>query len=373
MIYETKHFNAGDYIIKEGEMGKGFYILELGELEVVRSEKVLNEINLKGAMFGELSELLLAKRDASIRAKTNVSVKYFDMGLNTFVEENPKFAVKMIRNLGRRLSRMNAVAIQGNTRNDILKSISASSLAEDEDQKVRILVIDDKPMIIEQIKGFAAEPGWLVEGAGDIASAVSMSESQDYNAFIVSSSLPDDGAIELRRKLKSNSKFSNVPVVAMIIKGDEPALKKATDSGFSQIIVKPLDKNKVCTILYDILNLDASDQYFDLEENILFFRVPKIITPELLEDIKGSYSSRLHSTINDGIENVIIDLSVLDEAGEDSVELVGEFAELIEEMGSPFKLAFVVTGEDSEMWKNLDGCEEAQIFESLEDAKSQMS
>ncbi len=67
----------------------------------------------------------------------------------------------------------------------------------------------------------------------------------------------------------------------------------------------------------------------------------------------------INGTINDGIENIVIDLSKLDEAGEDSVELVGEFAELIEEIGSPFKLAFVVQGEDAEMWKNLDGCEEA--------------
>ena len=184
MIYETKHFKAGDYIIKEGEIGKGFYILEEGELEVVRSEKVLNEIYLKGAMFGELSELLMAKRDASIRAKTNASVKFFDMGLHTFVEENPKFAVKMIRNLGRRLSRMNAVAIQGNTQNDILKSISASCSTEEEGQKVRILVIDDKPMIIEQIKEFAKDPGWIIEGAADIDSAISLSEAFDFNTYI---------------------------------------------------------------------------------------------------------------------------------------------------------------------------------------------
>jgi hypothetical protein len=25
------------------------------------------------------------------------------------------------------------------------------------------------------------------------------------------------------------------------------------------------------------------------------------------------------------------------------------------------------------MWKNLDGCEEAEIFESIEDAKNQMT
>ena len=39
------------------------------------------------------------KRDASIRAKTAAIVKFFDMGLQTFVEKNPRFAVKIIRNL----------------------------------------------------------------------------------------------------------------------------------------------------------------------------------------------------------------------------------------------------------------------------------
>ena len=91
MIYETKHFKPGEFILREGEVGKGFYILDDGELEVSRNEKVINEINLKGAMFGELSELLMTKRDASIRAKTDATVKFFDMGLQEFVEKNPRF------------------------------------------------------------------------------------------------------------------------------------------------------------------------------------------------------------------------------------------------------------------------------------------
>ena len=126
-------------------------------------------------------------------------------------------------------------------------------------------------------------------------------------------------------------------------------------------------------LLEDLISIKKIFFWIKLKKNILFFRVPKIITPDLFEDIKSGYSSRIKTTINDGIENVVIDLSNLEEVGEDSVELVGEFAELIEEMGSPFKMAFVVHGEDAEMWKNLDGCEEAEIFESLEDAKNQMN
>ena len=121
------------------------------------------------------------------------------------------------------------------------------------------------------------------------------------------------------------------------------------------------------------MGLDASDQYFEKFDNLLCFHVPNELSDRLVEDIQGSYKLRLNGTINDGIENIVIDLSKLEEAGEDSVELVGEFAELIEEMGSPFKMGFVVQGEDADMWKNLDGCEEAEIFESLDDAKSQMT
>ena len=143
MIYETKYFKPGEFIVREGEIGKGFYILEKGELEVIRGDKVINKINLEGAMFGELSELLMIKRDASIAAKTDAVVKYFDMGLNSFVEDNPRFAVKIIRNLGRRLCRMNDVALKGNTRNDFLHYVVNYSTVDAADRPIRLLVVVD--------------------------------------------------------------------------------------------------------------------------------------------------------------------------------------------------------------------------------------
>ena len=39
------------------------------------------------------------------------------------------------------------------------------------------------------------------------------------------------------------------------------------------------------------------------------------------------------------------------EVGEDSVELVGDFADEIEELGNPFKIGFVAQGEDADMWR----------------------
>jgi CheY-like chemotaxis protein len=372
MIYENLTFSPGDYLIREGEVGKGFYILDSGELEVIRDGKVINEIDMSGGIFGEMSDILGVKRDASIRAKSNTKVKYFEVSLGDFVVQNPKLAVKIIRNLGRRLSRMNSLVIEGNTRNDFLKSISAGN-HQNTESSIRLLVVDDKPMIISQVSDLVSPLGWHVDGVAETDAAYFLAESEDFSAFLISCTLPENGAIELRRKLKTNPRSSKTPVVGLMVQGDDYSMRKATDAGFSDFLTKPFDRDKVISRLYEIIDLDPSDQYFDSLGNILLFKVPKELSPYIFDQIKGSYNNRIKDTINDGVGNVVVDLSDVDDVGEDVVDLVGEFAELIEEMGSPFKLAFVVTGEDSEMWKNLDGCEEAEIFESLEDAKSQMT
>ena len=84
----------------------------------------------------------------------------------------------------------------------------------------------------------------------------------------------------------------------------------------------------------------------------LLFSVPAELTASLVDEIKSSFRARIRDTINDGVDKVIIDVSKLEEVGEDSVELVGDFAEEIEAMGNPFDIAFISQGEDSDMWKN---------------------
>ena len=158
-----------------------------------------------------------------------------------------------------------------------------------------------------------------------------------------------------------------------MVKGDDNALRIASDSGFSNFIFKPIEKSAALNVLYKVLSLDASDQYFDVIENILCFIVPSNLTTRLIDEIKASYAARIRNTINDGIERLIIDVSKVNEIGEDSVELVGDLAEELEEFGNPFEIGFVSLSNDADMWKNLDGCEEAEVFGTLEEAISGLS
>ncbi|MFI5323899.1 MAG: FAD-dependent oxidoreductase [Thermodesulfobacteriota bacterium] len=73
------HFQPGDYIFKEGDPSNNFYIIESGEVEVVRKspeEGVELKIAILGAgdFFGEMALLEDRNRKSSIRARTNVEL-----------------------------------------------------------------------------------------------------------------------------------------------------------------------------------------------------------------------------------------------------------------------------------------------------------
>jgi len=73
------HYEPGDTIIKQGEPPSGFYVIEHGEVEVVRSspEKPEGEVVAviaEGNFFGEQALLNNSPRSASVRARTAVEV-----------------------------------------------------------------------------------------------------------------------------------------------------------------------------------------------------------------------------------------------------------------------------------------------------------
>ena len=371
-MYETREYEANDTILKEGELGRGFCILDEGVVEVIRDNKILNEIDQKGAIFGELSEILMYKRGATVRAKTKAKVKYFDNKLETLVAENPKFAVKMIRNLGRRLYHMNQLAIEGSKRNDILLDADDQNRANTGLSSAVILVVEEKRNIISQLTEVFSAQGWKLQSASDESSALKACEETTFSAIIISISLPQDSAIELRRKLKTNPRAMRSPIIGMSVKGDEASMKKAMGAGFGDFISKPIDGQAVSSTMHKILKLDPSDQYFDIIKDVLYFKLPNPMSQFVIDEIKENIEPRIRKTINEGIEKILVDVSGLDEIGEDEIDVVAEIGEKLEEMMVPMRGAFVARGDEAEMWTNLDGCEEWIVCKDISEAQQKL-
>ncbi|MBT3568096.1 MAG: response regulator [Opitutae bacterium] len=361
-MIRAAEYEAGDVVLPEGELGKGFCILESGTLEVVRDGRTLTEIDTAGSIFGELSEILSMKRDATIRAKTPAKVRHVEESIADIVTKNPKVSIKLIRTLGRRLFRMNRLVATGLPADKQEQSEASAS-------GVSLLVVDDQPAIIDQLSEIAERNEWSVQGAGSEVEALSICERFAFTAIIISMALPDDSAVDLRRKLKTNSNVMNTPVIGMTVKGDEAAQTKAIDAGFAECLNKPFDRNKTEATLYEVMQLDSSARYFKQIEDFLFFKLPEVLSNFVINDIKENLDARIRGTINAGIQKMVIDVSELEEVGEEAVEVVGEFAEKIEELKLPMRGVIVAVGEEAEMWNNLDGAEEWGICETLDEAK----
>lgn len=71
---QTQHdVPAGAWLVRQGDRGDAFYVIESGRLEVTQQDSVLRELG-PGDWFGELALLHDVPRTASVRALTEVSV-----------------------------------------------------------------------------------------------------------------------------------------------------------------------------------------------------------------------------------------------------------------------------------------------------------
>ena len=98
---------AGDYVFEEGDLGTDMYIVQDGQVEIVKrfrgEEKQLALLG-RGDFFGEMSVLEDLPRTAS--AKAVGDCRLLEISGSTFdqmLRKNPEIAVRMMRKLSRRL------------------------------------------------------------------------------------------------------------------------------------------------------------------------------------------------------------------------------------------------------------------------------
>lgn len=68
MAMRSRVFDAGEFIINEGDNGSEFYVSAAGQFEVIKDGEIIKTFGA-GVVFGELAILYKAKRFASIKGK----------------------------------------------------------------------------------------------------------------------------------------------------------------------------------------------------------------------------------------------------------------------------------------------------------------
>lgn len=112
------HPEAGEEIVKEGEIGNCMYIISEGTVEVHKGSRLLMQLQ-QGDFFGELSLLDTETRSATVTAITNCSLFRIDQEpFYDLIESRPevvkgviKILCKRIRAINQRLSEFPGIAL----------------------------------------------------------------------------------------------------------------------------------------------------------------------------------------------------------------------------------------------------------------------
>jgi CRP/FNR family transcriptional regulator, cyclic AMP receptor protein len=106
-------FRPGEVIIREGERGKGYYILEAGTISLSKQGVKISELAGVGTIFGEMSDILDEPRTCTATAETSAQVAYYPFSLDEIIRQYPEVAKELVIALAERISTTTDALTQG--------------------------------------------------------------------------------------------------------------------------------------------------------------------------------------------------------------------------------------------------------------------
>jgi CRP-like cAMP-binding protein len=103
-VTEDLQVEAGTVLCREGSLGREFFVIVDGEVEVTKGGKLLTKRG-GGEFFGEIALLATVKRTATVRATTPMRCFILTRGdFRRVLDENPAVQRKVLEALAERLA-----------------------------------------------------------------------------------------------------------------------------------------------------------------------------------------------------------------------------------------------------------------------------
>ena len=230
-----------------------------------------------------------------------------------------------------------------------------------------ILVVEDKPVIIQQISSGIRIPSWKVHGVASTGETIDYCQKNSPDVIMISLSLPDDAAYTLFRLLRSNMKTKYVPVFALTVKTDLHAQQQAQQFGFSSIITKPIDYEELETKVAKSINLDTSERYFVFDANILIVRLPESTSTSAVNEISAYLKPKISEAVDQGFSRVIFDAHSIHNVNMALIKLLVDSMQICQDLtlkyglvGNPQIVQECRGFEESKDWKFSDSIDAAK-------------
>ena len=233
-----------------------------------------------------------------------------------------------------------------------------------------ILVVEDKPAIVQQIQDGLKHTPWKVHGVATQGEAIDFCTRTPPDLIIVSLSLPDETAFALFRLVRTNIKTKYTPVFALVVKTEIAQQQQAQTVGFSAIITKPMDLGELETKIAKAMNLDTSQRYYALDSDLLVMSLPENCSPAVLAEAANYLKPKFAQAVDAGQNKVVIDIHHLKSLHMGVIKLLFQAMQTCQELA----LQFALVG-NPQIISECKGFEDTRawtFYESLAEAKANL-
>ena len=233
-----------------------------------------------------------------------------------------------------------------------------------------ILIVEDKPAIIQQIQQGLKHTPWKIHGVGTQEEALEFCAKTRPDLMLVSLSLPDEEAFSLFRLMRTEANTKSTPIFALAVKTETGQQLQAQTMGFSAIVTKPIDLGELETKMCKLMNLDTSQRYFTVEPGFLIMRLPENCSPAVLVEVGNYLKPKVSKAVDAGHTRMVIDIHELKSLHMGIIKFLLQTMQTCSELtlqfalvGNPQIVAECKGFEDTRSWN---------FYDSIEDARSKL-
>lgn len=121
-----------------------------------------------------------------------------------------------------------------------------------------ILIVDDYPDALDIWSLYLRSLGYEVSTAFDGASAIARAEQLLPDLIVLDLEMPGISGFEAARRLRQNPATEDIPMIAATGYSHHRQLTMAREAGFDQVVVKPVDPDKLVDEIERLLDMTVS-------------------------------------------------------------------------------------------------------------------
>jgi two-component system cell cycle response regulator len=233
-----------------------------------------------------------------------------------------------------------------------------------------ILIVEDKPAIVQQIQEGLKHTPWKVRGVASQAEALDSLTKATPDLMLICLSLPDEGAFSLFRHLRTSIKTKYTPVFALVVKTETVPQQQAQTVGFSAIVTKPIDTQDLESRIAKAMNLDTSQRYYSMDGDMMVLRLPELCSAAAITEAASYLKPKFAETVDAGFNKVVIDIHQVKALHMGIIKLLFQAMQTCRELA----MQFVLVG-NAQIISECKGFEDTRgwtFYDSLEEAKANL-